>query len=181
MAASTAARSMASFFTIALIGISSLASAQSVSPSNATLPASESGSETVLRLVGGPIFSQTNYNIAPLTTPAGKGGTATAVAVSISTGPPFPRACLVLQNANQTSLRQSTSKEFSNWQTIRTLGTSRVVISPSSAAIQMARISILPTWSELPEMQNLKPLCYTVKQLGSAISRDSIISQPCIR
>ncbi|KAE9372159.1 hypothetical protein N431DRAFT_338950 [Stipitochalara longipes BDJ] len=80
MAASTVARSMASFFTIALIGFS-LASAQSVSPSNATLPASESGSETVLRLVGGPIFSATNYNIAPLTASAGKGGSPTAVAI----------------------------------------------------------------------------------------------------
>ncbi|KAN0110317.1 hypothetical protein V8E51_006704 [Hyaloscypha variabilis] len=79
MAASTVARSMASFFTIALVGVS-LASAQSVSPSNATLPASESGSETVLRLVGGPIFEATNYNIAPLTASAGKGGTATEVA-----------------------------------------------------------------------------------------------------
>jgi hypothetical protein len=83
MAASTVARSMASFFTIALIAIS-LASAQSVSPSNATLPASEIGSETVLRLVGGPLFSQANYDIAPLTASAGKGGSPTVVSVSRS-------------------------------------------------------------------------------------------------
>ncbi|KAH8786668.1 hypothetical protein BGZ57DRAFT_851658 [Hyaloscypha finlandica] len=70
---------MASFLTIALVGFS-LASAQSVSPSNATLPASESASETVLHLVGGPLFSQTNYNIAPLTASAGKGGSPTVVA-----------------------------------------------------------------------------------------------------
>jgi hypothetical protein len=87
MAAWTVARSMASFFTIALIGIS-LASAQSVAPSNATLPVGESGSETVLRLIGGPIFAQTvSYNIAPLTPSAGRGASPAAVAVSISKEP----------------------------------------------------------------------------------------------
>ncbi|KUJ08445.1 uncharacterized protein LY89DRAFT_599683 [Mollisia scopiformis] len=57
-----------------------LASAQSVQPSNATLPTSESGSETVLSLTGGPIFTGQTYNIAPLTAEVGKGQTPTAVA-----------------------------------------------------------------------------------------------------
>ena len=80
MAASTVARTMASLF-VTIMGIS-LASALTVAPSNATLPTSESGSETVLRLTGGPLFSQTTYNIAPLTFESGKSGNAAAVAVN---------------------------------------------------------------------------------------------------
>ena len=104
MAASAVARTraMASFLTIALVGFS-LASAQSVSPSNATLPASESASETVLHLVGGPLFSQTNYNIAPLTASAGKGGSPTVVAVSQykNAGIPYGTLLIELSAGNQ--------------------------------------------------------------------------------
>lgn len=57
-----------------------LASAQSVQPSNATLPTSMSGSETVLSLTGGPIFAGQTYNIAPLTESVGRGQSGTAVA-----------------------------------------------------------------------------------------------------
>ncbi|KAE8449262.1 hypothetical protein EG329_008429 [Mollisiaceae sp. DMI_Dod_QoI] len=79
MAASTAARrSMASLVSIVLL--MGWASAQSVQPSNATLPTSESGSETVLSLTGGPIFAGMTYNIAPLTESVGKGQSATSVA-----------------------------------------------------------------------------------------------------
>ncbi|KAF8864310.1 hypothetical protein BDZ45DRAFT_34253 [Acephala macrosclerotiorum] len=82
MAASTAVRSMASFLSIVLlVGSGMLASAQSVQPSNATLPTSMSGSETVLSLTGGPVFAgQQTYNIAPLTEQVGRGQTGTAVA-----------------------------------------------------------------------------------------------------
>lgn len=79
MAASTAVRSMAGI--LFLLGSVMMASAQSVAPSNATLPTEESGSETVLSLTGGPIFAGMTYNIAPLTGQVGKGETPTAVAV----------------------------------------------------------------------------------------------------
>lgn len=61
-----------------------LASAQSVSPSNASLPASESiFTQLTLLGGGGPLLTQNAFNIAPLTAEVGLGESAGAVAVRI--------------------------------------------------------------------------------------------------
>ncbi|KAF4627481.1 hypothetical protein G7Y89_g10674 [Cudoniella acicularis] len=60
--------------------LGSRAAAQSVQPSNSTLPSSESAAMTQLKLSGGPVLQTPfEYNIAPLTTQVGKGQTSTAV------------------------------------------------------------------------------------------------------
>ena len=82
MATSTVARNMANFISIVLfLAATALASTGSVSPSNSTLPKSESASETQLKLVGDPTFGDSTFNIAPLTVDAGLGQSLTAVAV----------------------------------------------------------------------------------------------------
>jgi hypothetical protein len=79
--ASTAVRGMASL--VSLLLAVSMASAQSVQPSNATLPTSESGSEFVLSFPGGPIPPPGSYNIVPLTSSVGKGADMAMLAVWI--------------------------------------------------------------------------------------------------
>ncbi len=51
--------------------MSGIAVAQSVTPSNATLPTSESTKESVLMLSGTAVFTSANYLLAPLTTGTG--------------------------------------------------------------------------------------------------------------
>jgi hypothetical protein len=80
MATSIVARMMANLLFCAIFLVA-LGSAQSVSPSNSTLPDSESNSETQLKTSGGPKDPPAQYNIAPLTEQNGKGQTATGVAV----------------------------------------------------------------------------------------------------
>lgn len=72
---------MASLLSRVLLFVA-LASAQNVQPSNASLPASES-IFTQLIILQGSIFSQTTFNIAPLTAEVGLGQDANAVAVRI--------------------------------------------------------------------------------------------------
>lgn len=79
--ASTAVRSMASLVSLLLAVSMVAAQSAEVLPSNATLPTSESASEIVLSFTGGPIPTTQTYNLAPLTDAAGKGQSATAVAV----------------------------------------------------------------------------------------------------
>ena len=87
MATSTVARALAALLSLSLLtGPGMLASAQSVQPSNDTLPTSESKSGTSLRLTGGPVFDTRTYNIAPLTEEMGKGQNQVRVGVRI---PPF--------------------------------------------------------------------------------------------
>lgn len=87
MATSTVARAMAALLSLSLLaGSGMLASAQSVQPSNDTLPTSESNSMTSLRLTGGPVFDTRTYYIAPLTEEMGKGQNQVRVGVRI---PPF--------------------------------------------------------------------------------------------
>lgn len=82
MVTSTVARSMASLFSAVLLLLVTLVSGQSVQPSNASLPATES-TLTQLTISGGGLLSQTVFNIAPLTPNVGMGGSPPAVAVRI--------------------------------------------------------------------------------------------------
>ena len=81
MAASTVARSLLAFLFIAFIAAST--AAETVSPSNATLPTLESGLLTTLELLpeDSLAFQQSNYQIVPLTQGVGKGLNPTAVSV----------------------------------------------------------------------------------------------------
>lgn len=84
MATSIVPRGMATLLSLALlVGSGMLASAQSVQPSNDTLPSSESNSVTSLRLSGGPVFDTRSYTIAPLTVEVGKGQNMVRVGVRI--------------------------------------------------------------------------------------------------
>lgn len=85
MATSIVARSMAVFM-FCVIFLVTLASAQSVSPSNSTLPDSEKNSETELKLSGDAKAPSAQYNIAPLTESQGKGQNAVDVAAIQITG-----------------------------------------------------------------------------------------------
>jgi hypothetical protein len=58
-----------------------MASAQSVAPSNATLPSGESSAENQVKLTGGGLIDAKIYTIAPLTTAVGEGQSSTAVGV----------------------------------------------------------------------------------------------------
>lgn len=79
MATSTVARrNMAPLLSGILLFVA-LVSGQSVQPSNASLPASES-IFTQLSVTGGQLLTQSAFNIAPLTAEVGMGGTANAVA-----------------------------------------------------------------------------------------------------
>ncbi|KAL2066411.1 hypothetical protein VTL71DRAFT_2482 [Oculimacula yallundae] len=74
MATSTVARAMVALLSISLLaGPGLFASAQSVAPSNDSLPASEIDAKTNLMLTGGPVFESRRYFIAPLTEEMGKG------------------------------------------------------------------------------------------------------------
>jgi hypothetical protein len=82
MAASTVARSLLAFLFIAFIAAST--AAETVSPSNATLPTLESGLLTTLELLpeDSLAFQQSNYQIVPLTEQVGLGSkNPTAVSV----------------------------------------------------------------------------------------------------
>lgn len=57
-------------------------SAQSVGPTNDTLPDQETKSAFVLRLSGGALLEEKSYVVVPLTVAAGKGQSAVAISVS---------------------------------------------------------------------------------------------------
>lgn len=92
MATSTVARKMAGLLSIVfLLGMATAqanaANAQFagfVVPTNATLPTSETMTESVLTLSGGPLFDGKVYNVAPLTEQVGKGLSTTMLSVCVS-------------------------------------------------------------------------------------------------
>ncbi|KAG4444298.1 hypothetical protein IFR05_000273 [Cadophora sp. M221] len=105
MAASIVARAMAALLSLSLLtGSGMLASAQSVQPSNDTLPASESNAVTSLRLTGGPVFDTRTYNIAPLTEQMGKGQNQVRVGAIAFSGP--------LKAADYTTVENITGSEI---------------------------------------------------------------------
>ncbi|KAH7370595.1 hypothetical protein BKA65DRAFT_20816 [Rhexocercosporidium sp. MPI-PUGE-AT-0058] len=88
MATSTVARAMAALLSLSLLtGSGMLASAQSVQPTNDTLPSSETNAVTSLRLTGGPVFDTRTYKIAPLTEEMGKGQNQVRVGAIAFSGP----------------------------------------------------------------------------------------------
>ncbi|CZS88722.1 uncharacterized protein RAG0_00369 [Rhynchosporium agropyri] len=88
MATSTVARAVAGLLSISLLAASGmLASAQSVQPSNDTLPSSETKAATNLRLTAGPVFDEKSFLIAPLTEEMGKGQNQVGVSAIVISGP----------------------------------------------------------------------------------------------
>lgn len=72
---------MATFLSVVLLtGSGMLAVAQSVQPSNGSLPFPE---RTSLKIAGGPLFDSKSFTIAPLTAENGGGAGPVAVAVRI--------------------------------------------------------------------------------------------------
>ncbi|KAK0122144.1 hypothetical protein ONS95_010405 [Cadophora gregata] len=105
MATSTVARAMAALLSLSLLaGSGMLASAQSVQPSNDTLPTTESKAVTSLRLTGGPVFDTRTYYIAPLTEEMGKGQNQVRVGAIAISGP--------LKIADYTTAANITSSEI---------------------------------------------------------------------
>jgi hypothetical protein len=74
---------MTSFLSIAVLMLAG-AMAQSVTPSNATLPASQSNAKNIITLSGGMLLEKKAYAIAPLTESVGRGGNPTTAAVRSS-------------------------------------------------------------------------------------------------
>ena len=77
MAASSVARRIASLSLTLLM--SGMALAQSVAPSNTTLPKDETTAVSALTLSGEPLFAFADYIVAPLTPGAGRGLTDVSV------------------------------------------------------------------------------------------------------
>jgi hypothetical protein len=81
-----ATSTVASRLTAALSVICMVASgvmAQAVTPSNSTLPASETGAMNLLTLRGGALLNAKSYSIAPLTDAVGRGGNAATAGVRL--------------------------------------------------------------------------------------------------
>jgi hypothetical protein len=81
MATSTVAHTMGKLLSVVLLLGAAVTSAQSVQPTNGTLPAPRDNIQEQLRLAGPHNSTGQAFNIAPLTGQAGAGGTAVDLSV----------------------------------------------------------------------------------------------------